>query len=65
MREHGRLGLLYGQGGFVTKHHARVLSHERPKAALAQDTSVQSKADSNRRKVPDFVDQATGKGQVE
>lgn len=65
LREHGRLGLLYGQGGFVTKHHALVLSHEMPKAALAQDTSVQSKADSNRRKVPDFVDQATGKGQVE
>src|SRR6201991_662787 len=65
LREHGRLGLLYGQGGFVTKHHGLVLSREAPKAALAQDTSVQAEADRNRRKVPDFVTEAGGKGKVE
>src|SRR5213078_2498900 len=32
------LGLLYGQGGFVTKHHALVLSRQRPVAALAQES---------------------------
>ena len=65
LRGSGKLGLLYGQGGFVTKHHALVLSREAPKAALAQDTSVQADADRNRRKVPDFVTEAAGKGKVE
>ena len=54
----GKLGLLYGQGGFVTKHHGLVLSREAPKQALAEDTSVQAEADRNRRKVPDFVTEA-------
>src|SRR5262245_64697507 len=65
LRERGQLGLLYGQGGFVTKHHALVLSREAPKAALAQDTSVQAEADRNRRKVPEFATEAGGKGKVE
>src|SRR5438132_2815015 len=65
LRSRGKHGLLYGQGGFVTKHHALVLSREAPKEALAQDTSVQAEADRSRRKVPDFVDQAGGKGKVE
>ena len=30
LREGGKLGLLYGQGGFVTKHHGLVLSREPP-----------------------------------
>ena len=30
LRDGGKLGLLYGQGGFVTKHHALVLSREAP-----------------------------------
>jgi acetyl-CoA C-acetyltransferase len=65
LRSGGKLGLLYGQGGFVTKHHGLVLSREAPKQALAQDTSVQAEADRNRRKVPDFVTEASGKGKVE
>src|SRR5207342_1986128 len=65
LRQRGKLGLLYGQGGFVTKHHGLVLSREAPKAALLQDTSVQAEADRNRRKVPDFVTEAGGKGKVE
>src|SRR5215211_6043330 len=65
LRQGGKLGLLYGQGGFVTKHHGLVLSREAPKQALAQDTSVQAEADRNRRKVPDFVTEASGKGKVE
>jgi acetyl-CoA C-acetyltransferase len=65
LRDGGKLGLLYGQGGFVTKHHGVVLSRQAPKQALAQDTSVQAEADRNRRKVPEFVDQAVGKGKVE
>jgi acetyl-CoA C-acetyltransferase len=59
------LGLLYGQGGFVTKHHALVLSRQAPQGPLAQDTSVQAEADSHRGAVPDFVTEASGKGSVE
>jgi acetyl-CoA C-acetyltransferase len=65
MRGGARLGLLYGQGGFVTKHHALVLSRRAPREALAQHTSVQAQADSDRRKVPDFVTDACVRGKVE
>src|SRR5437588_4757785 len=65
LRNGAKLGLLYGQGGFVTKHHGLVLSRETPRQALAQNTSVQAEADRNRRKVPDFVPEASGKGKVE
>src|SRR6195256_1100274 len=49
LRGGAKLGLLYGQGGFVTKHHALVLSREAPKRRLSQDISVQADADRNRR----------------
>jgi acetyl-CoA C-acetyltransferase len=65
LRDGARLGLLYGQGGFVTKHHALVLSHEAPPSPLAQDTSVQAEADRHRGTVPDFVTEANGNGSVE
>ncbi|MGB8400379.1 acetyl-CoA acetyltransferase [Bradyrhizobium sp.] len=65
LRGGGNLGLLYGQGGFVTKHHALVLSRQAPKEPLSQDTSVQAEADRHRGKVPDFVTEAKGKGTVE
>src|SRR5438876_4161264 len=65
MRSGAKLGLLYGQGGFVTKHHGLVLSRKAPKQALAQDTSVQAEADRHRRKVPEFVTEAGGKGKLE
>jgi acetyl-CoA C-acetyltransferase len=65
LRDGAKLGLLYGQGGFVTKHHALVLSREAPREALAQETSVQAKADRCRGAVPDFVTEADGKGAVE
>src|SRR6202166_3508182 len=65
LRSGAKLGLLYGQGGFVTKHHAMVLSRQPPQHALAQDTSVQAEADRHRGAVPDFVTEADGKGSVE
>src|SRR6478752_6503765 len=65
LRAGGSLGLLYGQGGFVTKHHGLVLSREAPKQTLKQDTSVQAEADRNRRTVPEFVTEASGKGKAE
>jgi acetyl-CoA C-acetyltransferase len=65
LRNGAKLGLLYGQGGFVTKHHALVLSRQASRDALAQDTSVQSEADRHRGTVPEFVTEASGKGSVE
>jgi acetyl-CoA C-acetyltransferase len=65
LRNGAKLGLLYGQGGFVTKHHGLVLSRRPASDALAQDTSVQVEADRNRRAVPEFVTEANGKGKVE
>ncbi|HMH97933.1 MAG TPA: acetyl-CoA acetyltransferase [Bradyrhizobium sp.] len=65
LRNGAKLGLLYGQGGFVTKHHALVLSRQAPQHALAQNTSVQAEADRHRAAVPEFVTEADGKGSVE
>src|SRR3979490_1899451 len=65
LRSGPKLGLLYGQGGFVTKHHALVLSRQAPHDALAQGTSVQSEAARHRGAVPEFVIEADGKGSVE
>ncbi|MBR0685599.1 acetyl-CoA acetyltransferase [Bradyrhizobium manausense] len=65
VREGDKLGLLYGQGGFVTKHHALVVAKVPPREALAQETSVQGEADRNKRAVPEFVTEASGKGKVE
>lgn len=65
LRGGDKLGLLYGQGGFVTKHHALVVSKTPPRDALTQETSVQGEADRNRRAVPEFVTEASGKGKVE
>jgi acetyl-CoA C-acetyltransferase len=65
LRDGAQLGLLYGQGGFVTKHHALVLSRQAPRHALAQNTSVQAEADRHRQPVPAFVTEARGKGAVE
>src|SRR6202012_4335721 len=65
LRSDASLGLLYGQGGFVTKHHALVLSRQPPQHTLSQDTSVQAEADQRRGTVPEFVTEATGTGSVE
>ncbi len=65
LRAGDKLGLLYGQGGFVTKHHGLVLSRQAPRHALAQDSSVQAEADRRKGAVPEFVTEAGGKGKVE
>jgi acetyl-CoA C-acetyltransferase len=65
LRGGARLGLLYGQGGFVTKHHALVLSRQLSSEPLAQETSVQREADRRRGAVPVFATEATGTARVE
>ena len=65
MRRGAELGLLYGQGGFVTKHHGLVLSRQMPRETMKQEHSVQAAADRNRGVVPEFVAEASGKGKIE
>jgi len=65
LRGGARRGLLYGQGGFVTKHHALVLASEPAAELLAEDTSVQAEADRRRSPPPPFTTAARGPGQVE
>ena len=65
LRDGGRLGLLYGQGGFVTKHHAVVLLSQAPTQSLSQETSVQAAADAANHQVPAFDATPTGNGKVE
>ncbi|WP_421738046.1 enoyl-CoA hydratase-related protein [Caulobacter sp.] len=61
----GELGLLYGQGGYVNKHHALVVSAAPPPADLASDYSVQAKADAQRGPVPPLLERYDGEATVE
>jgi acetyl-CoA C-acetyltransferase len=65
LRDGGRLGLLYGQGGYLTRHHALVLGAQPPEAPLAQAISAQAAADATRGKAPAIVAEAVGEGCVE
>ncbi|MCB4825395.1 acetyl-CoA acetyltransferase [Roseicella aerolata] len=62
----GSAALLYGQGEFVTKHHAVVLASRPPKQVrLPQDYDVQAEADSRRGPVPSFAEEAEGEATIE
>lgn len=67
LRAGGGTGLLYGQGEFVTKHHAVVISTRGPGAGpdLLRDPSVQATADAARGAVPTFSTEATGPATLE
>jgi acetyl-CoA acetyltransferase len=58
-------GLLYGQGEYVTKHHALVLARTPPRRTLASDYSVQHLADSRRGPVPPFREDYEGSADIE
>ncbi|MGA3083878.1 MAG: acetyl-CoA acetyltransferase [Thermodesulfobacteriota bacterium] len=60
-----KLGLLYGQGGYVTKHHALVLASQPPPGGLMQNRDVQTDTNRRRRPVPDFLMEAIGPASVE
>jgi acetyl-CoA C-acetyltransferase len=63
----GGVGLLYGQGEYVTKHHALIVA-SRPRedgGEPAQDYSVQAVADARRGPVPELVADVTGRASVE
>jgi acetyl-CoA C-acetyltransferase len=66
LRQNEAIGLLYGQGEFVTKHHALVLSSGMPQRPLPSwDPSVQSDADRRRGAVPPFTPEAKGAASLE
>jgi acetyl-CoA C-acetyltransferase len=65
LRAGGGAGLLYGQGEFVTKHHALLLSAARPEQALAPDYSVAGDAAARRGPVPTTVMPADGEARLE
>lgn len=61
----GELGLLYGQGGFFTKHHALIVSTRPPASPLALNYSVQSDADAARGPVPELIETYNGPASIE
>jgi acetyl-CoA acetyltransferase len=66
LRAEGGTGLLYGQGEYVTKHHAIVVSARPPEnGAILDAASVQAEADAKRGPVPAFVTDAEGAATLE
>ncbi len=61
----GSFGLLYGQGGVVSKHHAILVSTQVPSKMLNADYSVQAQAEALRGPVPEFADSYEGMGRIE
>ena len=65
LRSDGGTGLLYGQGEFVTKHHALALGSARPDRSLDQDYSVASDAEKRRGTVPPIGSPTDGTATLE
>ncbi|MDO8705420.1 MAG: hypothetical protein Q7J84_10795 [Sulfuricaulis sp.] len=66
LRAGGSKGLLYGQGGHVTKHHALVLAREASPHAMARENfSVQAAADARRAAPPPVLADYRGSCVVE
>jgi acetyl-CoA C-acetyltransferase len=60
------LGLLYGQGGFVTAHHAILLSASAPEDdAVLNPCDLQHEADRRRGPAPRIAEQAAGAAEIE
>lgn len=65
LRADGERGLLYGQGEFLTKHHALLLS-ARPMDSLPRaDYNLTSIADARRGPCPSLVENVTGEARIE
>jgi acetyl-CoA C-acetyltransferase len=58
-------GLLYGQGEFVTKHHALLVSRTAPTIALHADCKVQAEVDRRRGSVPALLTEYRGPATIE
>lgn len=61
----GGPGLLFGQGGYMTKHHAVVLGHAPGDSQRLDGGSVQSQADAQRAPPPELAMDHVGPARVE
>jgi acetyl-CoA C-acetyltransferase len=62
----GKLALLYGQGEFLTKHHAVILASAAPDGfELTPEYSVQHSADAARGPIPPLVLEYSGTAHIE
>jgi hypothetical protein len=59
------LGLLYGQGGYVNKHHALILGARPPERPLTMQYSAQEQADQARGPVPELITEYAGAATLE
>ena len=65
IREGVGLGLLYGQGEFVTKHHALILGREPQGDGVLQDAGAQEEADRRRGPIPPTETAPEGEATIE
>lgn len=66
LRNGGRMGLLFGNGGFATHNHTIVLSRaEFPPGTLPFDFNFQEEAEALRVPFPGFAEDYTGPGKIE
>lgn len=66
LRERGRYGLLFANGGFATHNHALLLRRDpAPEGAFPQDFHYQAEADAARKAAPEVVEEHEGPGTVE
>ena len=61
----GETGLLYGQGGYLTKHHALVVGTTPPVRHPDMDYSVQAQADNARGAAPPVLEAYEGPATIE
>lgn len=61
----GSLGLVYGQGGYVNKHHAIIVSTTPADRPLSEHYSVQAEAEAARGPVPPLLDDYEGPATIE
>lgn len=66
LRESGRFGLLFANGGFATHNHSIVLSSERSDhVSFPQEYDFQAEADAARGTVPEVAEAYTGPASIE
>jgi hypothetical protein len=65
VRDSARMGLLYGQGEFVTKHHALVLAREPQGDTVLEHSSAQKEADLHRGAIPPTDETPDGEAAIE
>jgi acetyl-CoA C-acetyltransferase len=65
IRDGANLGLLYGQGEFVTKHHALILAREPQGDAVLAANTAQQDADARRGLIPPTEENPDGEATIE